>query len=328
MIRPFELRDLPTLHRYRERGIFLTNPSTLIWGRALVPARAVFSPFSNATGIYTAISNTHQDQPERMIGQVRHVAGKEDARFTFLAPAAEIDPGTFHELIEYLITRLGEHKAQNLIAEVDETSACFELLRQAGFSIYARQHIWQISKTPTTKKYAFNWREIAPIDEFNARKLYHAVVPTMVQQVEPTPWEELRGWVLYQNGDLMAYAYVIEGLRGIWVQPFIHNQMEDIYSQLIALLTHLRPKERRPAYVCLRSYQGGMAPHLEALDAQVSGSQAVMVRRLTAAVKKPDLARLPAINGEPEPTTPYSHTTNEKVGNNGTASRIASGKEL
>jgi hypothetical protein len=321
MIRPFELQDLPTLHRYRERGVFLSNPSTLIWGRTLVPARALFSPFSNAIGIFTAISNTHPSQPERMIGQVRHVAGQEDARFTFLAPASAIDPGTFHELLEYLIKRLGERKAQNLIAEVDENSACFELLRQAGFSIYARQHIWKINGIPKRDKSSFNWREIAPIDEFNTRKLYHTVVPTLVQQVESTPWEELQGWVLYQNGDLMAYAYVLQGLRGIWVQPFIHNQMEDIYPQLIALMARLRPKERRPVYVCLRSYQGGIAPHLEALDAQVSDTQAVMVRRLTAAVKKPELARMPAINGEPEPTTPYHQTTEEQPVKNGAASR-------
>ena len=321
MIRPFELRDLPTLHRYRERGIFLNSPSTLIWGKTLVPVWAVFSPFSNAVGIYTAVSGTNSQQPERIIGQVRHILGQEDARFTFLAPASDIDAGSFTEMLEYLIKKLGEHKAQNLIAEVDESSDCFELLRRAGFSIYTRQQIWQVSRVPKPRGETFNWREIAPVDEFNARKLYHAVVPTMVQQVEPTPWEELRGWVLYQNGDLMAYVYVIEGPRGIWVQPFIHTDMEDIYSQIIQLLAHLRPKERRPAYVCLRSYHGGLAPHLEALDAKVSGSQAVMVRRLTAAVKKPELARLPAINGKEQPTTPYSHTSEEPALKNGAASQ-------
>jgi hypothetical protein len=321
MIRPFELRDLPTLHRYRERGIFLNSPSTLIWGRSLVPVWAVFSPFSDAIGIYTAVSSTNNQQPERIIGQVRHIHGQEDARFTFLAPAAAIDSGSFTELLEYLIKKLGEHKAQNLIAEIDESSDCFELLRHTGFSIYTRQQIWQVSKIPKHKKNAFHWREIAPVDEFNARKLYHAVVPTMVQQVESTPWEELRGWVLYQNGYLMAYAYVVEGPFGIWVQPFIHTEMEDIYNQIIQLLAHLRPKERRPVYVCLRSYHGGLAPHLEALDAKVSGTQAVMVRRLTAAVKKPELARLPAINGKAEPTTPYHYPTEEQPIKNGVTSQ-------
>jgi hypothetical protein len=320
MIRPFELRDLPTLHRYREQGIFLNSPSTLIWGKTLVPVWAVFSPFSNALGIYTAVSGTNHQQPERIIGQVRHLPGQEDARFTFLAPAEAIESGSFTEMMEYLVKRLGEHKAQNLIAEVDESSDCYELLRQAGFSIYTRQQIWQVSRIPKHQRSAFNWREIAPLDEFNARKLYHTVVPALVQQVEPTPWEELRGWVLYQNGELMAYVYVIEGPRGIWVQPFIHTEMEDIYGEIIRLLAHLRPKERRPAFVCLRSYHGGLAPHLQALGAKVSNSQAVMVRRLTAAVKKPELSRLPAINGKTEPTTPYHNITEEKVITNGAAS--------
>jgi hypothetical protein len=96
--------------------------------------------------------------------------------------------------------------------------------------------------------------------------------------------------------------------------------MEDIYSQIILLLSHLRPKERRPVYVCLRSYHGGLAPHLEALGARVSRSQAVMVRRLTAAIKKPELSRIPSINGKTEPTTPYHPSAEDQALNSGAAS--------
>ncbi|MEN8242833.1 MAG: hypothetical protein ABFS17_12995 [Chloroflexota bacterium] len=310
MIRPFELKDLPLLHRYRERGIFLNNPSTLTWGPMMVPVRAVLSPVSNAVGIYTAVS-TDETGEDQIIGQVRHFPGREDARFTFLAPALQIDPGGFQVVVEYLVTRLGEHQAQNLIAEVEESSDCFELLRRAGFSIYARQHIWKITSLPREKKRRFNWQAITSLDEINARNLYHAVVPTMVQQVETNPWEELNGWVLYQDGELRAYTYVSSGPRGIWVQPYIDSEIAEFSDELTKLLAHLRPRERRPVYVCLRSYQGGIAPHLEALGGEMSGSQAVMVRRLTAAVKKPEIARLPAINGKAEASTPYNHASDE-----------------
>ena len=56
MIRPFELADLKTLHRYRQQGIFMDSISTLTWGRRLVPMRAVFSPLTEALGTYTDIS--------------------------------------------------------------------------------------------------------------------------------------------------------------------------------------------------------------------------------------------------------------------------------
>jgi hypothetical protein len=308
MIRPFEIRDLPMLHRYRARGIFLNTPITLTWGPVMVPMRAAISPVSNAIGIYTAVSRGGENG-ETMIGQVRHIPGREDAHFTYLAPALKIDPGGFQEMVEYLVKKLGEHQAQNLIAEVEESSDCFELLRRAGFSIYARQHIWKITSLPKQKRDGFSWQEIASLDEFNARKLYHAVVPTMVQQVETSPWDELQGWVLYQNGELMAYAYINEGPRGIWMQPYIDSEVADFPGQLTSLLAHLRPRERRPVYVCLRSYQGGIAPHLEALGGEMSESQAVMVRRLTASVKKPELVRIPAINGKAEASTPYNHNT-------------------
>jgi hypothetical protein len=64
-------------------------------------------------------------------------------------------------------------------------------------------------------------------------------------------------------------------------------------------------------YVCLRSYQAGLSLHLEDLDAEVSVSQAVMVRRLAAMVKKPELSPLPSINGGTEVTTPYNQVQPE-----------------
>lgn len=296
------------LHRYREQGIFLDIPSTLTWGSMMIPVRAVLSPLSNAMGIYTAVSNDDK-RTERIIGQVRHFPGREDARFTFLAPAVGIDPAEFQKMVEFLIARLGEHQAQNLIAEVAESSDFFELLRRAGFSIYARQHIWKITSLPREKKQGFNWKPITSLDEFNARKLYQTVVPTMVQQVETSPWEDLQGWVLYQSGELRAYAYLSSGPRGIWIQPYIDSEITDFPTELTSLLGYLRPRDRRPVYVCLRSYQGGIAPHLEGLGGEMSDSQAVMVRRLTAAVKKSELVRIPAINGKAEATTSYNQAS-------------------
>ena len=71
---------------------------------------------------------------------------------------------------------------------------------------------------------------------------------------------------------------------------------------LTGLIAALRPKDRRPVYVCLRSYQAWLASTLEDLSAEVSSTQAVMVRRLTASVKKAELSPIPKINGTQEVT--------------------------
>lgn len=316
MIRPFELADLKTLHRYRQRGIFMDSIAALTWGRMLVPMRAVFSPLSEAVGVYTDIYQ-QKGAKTPLIAQVSHGLGAQQARFTFLAPDSAVDRLALAELLESLIGRLGERKAQNLVADVDEKSNTFEALRNLSFSIYARQNIWRVNKVLGRKKPDHPWREIESRDEFNAKRLYAMIVPTLIQQVEPTPWEELRGYVFYHQGEMVGYVYVVEGPRGIWAQPFIHPEMEDVGLHLTSLLASLRPKERRPVYVCLRSYQAWLSATLEDLEAEVSSTQAVMVRRLTVAIKKAELSPIPNLNGTQEVTSSYQQVSSTENGGPG-----------
>jgi len=304
MIRPFELPDLRTLHRYRKQGVYLDSLAVLTRGRQIVPMRAVFSPLSEAMGVFTGVHDGNGRQP--LIGQASHALGANAAHLTFLTPDEEIDPVAGAALIEYLIKRLGEREAQTLLAEVDEDTVTFETLRQLNFSIYARQHIWRIREVPKRETPQVAWRAYNSIDGINARKLHFATVPSLVQQIESTKFQDLRGWVHYEEDEMLAYAEVTDGPRGIWVQPFIHPEMENVGRHLTSLISILRPRARRPVYLCLRSYQAGLAHFLGGLEAEVSASQAVMARRLTAMITKPEMAPLPQINGSTEASTPYN----------------------
>ena len=108
-------------------------------------------------------------------------------------------------------------------------SQAFEALRQAGFAIYARQRIWQLDRA--------TWRAIQLLppgsrlpteDLISVRSLYNNLVPGLVQQVEPFPAERLRGMVYRQGDDLLAYVEFKYGRRGIWVQPFVHPDAEQV----------------------------------------------------------------------------------------------------
>jgi hypothetical protein len=304
MIRSFELTDLRKLHRHRKKGVYLDSISALTRGKMLIPARAVFSPLSEAIGVFTGLYQP-EDEGDTLIAQASHAQGATTAHLTFMTPDEAVEPVGAAALVEYLIKRLGERSAQSLVADVDEDTNTFESLRQLNFSIYARQHIWRVGYISRKDRTELAWRPLTSIDEFNAHKLYHATVPTLVQQVESIPEEGMSGWVYYSEDEMLGYADVREGPRGVWVQPFIHPQMERVGEHLVSLFAALRPRERRPVYVCLRSYQAGLSRFLEDLDAQVSASQAVMVRRMTARVQQAELVPLPTINGNTEPTTPY-----------------------
>lgn len=303
MIRPFELLDALTLHRLRKQGVYLDNRAVLTMGTRFVITRALLSPLSEATGVFTGVQNSSGHKTNPLIGQACLSFGAETARMTFLAPEEMIEPLAVEELIEYLLKRLGEHHAQTMLAEVDEDSPAFEVLRRLNFSIFARQQIWRISFPPKKPLLENKWRRCTSLDGINIRKLHFAAIPTLVQQIESKDFSDLNGWVYYQGQELLSFAEVHPGPRGSYVQVYLHPAMEDNEDHLRRLLVLLRPRVRRPVYLCLRSYQPDLSPFLSEIDAEASPRQAVMARRLTARVTQAELAPLPKIKGTTEVTT-------------------------
>jgi hypothetical protein len=210
-------------------------------------------------------------------------------------------------ILEELTKWVGERGAQNIIAEVEESSPVFEALRQAGFSVYARQRIWRISEFNAPETSQNSWRNISSQDEFAVRTLYSSLVPALVHQVEPAPKDRLRGRVLCFDGEPMAYTMLSHGPRGVWAQPFVHPQMEQVALQMGNLLRELSPRRARPVYVSVRSYQAWLDPILDDLGAEISPPQAVLVKRLAITKKASELFKLPVIEGgRAEITTPIS----------------------
>jgi len=118
MIRPFEFLDLRHLYRYRKQGVYLDSASVLTRGKGLAPIKAALSPISEAIGVYTGIYEM-PGQRSRLIGQASHTQGAVDAHITFLTPEKYIESEGTAELVEYLVKRMGEHKAQVLVADVN-----------------------------------------------------------------------------------------------------------------------------------------------------------------------------------------------------------------
>ena len=317
MIRDFELRDIPVLHRYRNRGLFLDSVRTLTWGTGLVPVGALFSYLAPATGVFTSICKAQDDPGNPLVGQVVHTLGSPYARFSFLAPEIAIDSPALPELLEGLVKRVAIRGAHSLTAEVDESSQAFEALRQSGFSVYTRQRVWKISNTGGTNGTHTPWRAINPHDEFAIRKLYNELVPGLVQQVEPVPWEHMGGQAYYEGDTLLAFVEMSHGPGGIWVQPFIHPEMEEVPSRLTDLLQNLQPLFARPVYFVVRSYQAWLENALENLGAEAGPSQAVMVRRMAVMQNAVRNLSLPTLESGAAKTTAPIVTPPAIHGSNG-----------
>ena len=302
MIRPFDWRDLPTLHRYRDQGLCLD--STLLATRGQVLTQGVLLSFlSPATGIFTWVCFGNRDE-HPLMGQITHSADSPFARIAFLAPESALDSPKIQELLDGLVQQAGKRGAFNLLAEIDERSVAFEALRKAGFSIYARQRIWRFGDDAHDSNGEIYWKTAGDQDTFAVQSLYNNVVPGLVQQIEPHSTDNLHGLVCYKDNELIGYVDLKYGHRGIWAQPFIHPDVENIEIYLSEIISSIPDQRSRPLYFCVRSYQSWLEPALDELGAESSPLQAVMVKRLAIHYKVARPFALPRLEGQPEVSAP------------------------
>ena len=305
-IRPFEWRDLPTLLRYRKRGIFLDTASVLTRGEILVPVGAMLTYFAPATGIFTFLRTNDNSQSEALLGQVKHAQDESLARLSFLAPVSELDGNTLVPLLEHVFQQIGQRGALHLMAEIEDGITVFDNLRKAGFALYVHQRIWKSPPEGDPKINPSHWREITGRDLIAIRSLYNMLVPPLVQQVEPLPTEQTKGQVYYLDGEIKAYTEVRYGQQGIWIQPFIHPDIRDATQVLADLMSNLPNRHSRPIYLCIRTYQSWLENSLEDLQASTGPKQAVLVKHLAVAQQVKSSFSLPALEGgQQEITTPF-----------------------
>lgn len=305
-IRPFEWRDLPTLLRYRKRGIFLDTASVLTRGEILVPVGAMLTYFAPATGIFTFLRTNDDPQGEALLGQVKHAQDESLARLSFLAPVSELDGDTLVPLLEYVFQQIGQRGAFHLMAEIEDGNTVFDNLRKAGFALYVHQRIWKSPPAGDPIVNPSHWREITGRDLIAIRSLYNMLVPPLVQQVEPLPTEQTKGQVYYLDGEIKAYTEVRYGQQGIWIQPFIHPDIRDATQVLADLMSNLPNRHSRPIFLCIRTYQSWLENSLEDLQANAGPKQAVLVKHLAVAQQVKSSFSLPALEGgQQEITTPF-----------------------
>jgi len=307
-IRTFDWRDLPTLQRYRQQSVFLNSALVLTRGPVLLSG-ALLSSLAPGMGVFTSVSVSGGNANPVIIGQLMHSSGAPCAQLTFLTPEKALESDGLLPLLDYLSVQAVEKGAFHVLADVDEQSAAFDALRQAGFAIFARQRIWRLAGQPVGESKPFAWRAAKDQDLIAVRSLYNNLVPGLVQQVEPFPADRLRGLVYGKGNDLLAYVELKYGNRGVWAQPFIHPDAEDAAEHLAGLFQNLPHRHSRPVYVCVRSYQFWLEQAIGGMGAEPGPRQAMIVKHLAVAQKAARAFALPAIeSGHPEASAPIAHS--------------------
>jgi hypothetical protein len=272
LVRSLDVLDLPLLSRYRKDLLSLDSARILTRGDPL-SAAALLSYLDPRHHIYTAVAS---ENGSSLMGQVVLHEEKTSAQMTFLAPAADLN-GLTSPLLDHLVTQVGEWGAFHLLAEVDEDSPAFRLLRQAGFAMYAWQRVWKLPVSTSSDRQDI-WRQVSETDWPAVQSLFGQIVPALLQPVVSLP-KQVMGLVCSQ-GNLQAYVAVTSGPKGIWIQPVIPPDSDCASVQLAGLPQAVADRRDRDVYICVRSYQAWLESVLEDLGAQAAPRQAVMVRRL------------------------------------------------
>lgn len=310
-IRPFDWRDIFAFHRWRGEGVFLNSAWMLTRGPLSTPG-AMLSSLTSAGGLVTAVYQTKNGNLP-LIGQAIQSGGSSWAHLLFLTPAQAVNAlslGGLHEHFAQVVTPRG---ALRFLADIDEQSPTFEVLRQVGYAVYSRQRIWQFPKEMDVDQVPQSgaWRIAVEGDLLAIRSLYHNIVPPLVQQVEPPPATPLHGLV-YQTGEAsLAYVELRYGQRGIWIQPLFHPNLQNLKAVWSELIHQVPYRFARPVYVCVRSYQAWLETVLESLGAEASPQQAVMVKHLSVFRRAVQPATIPLLeSGQAEISVPFVNVEN------------------
>jgi hypothetical protein len=244
-------------------------------------ARAFLDYLNPAKGVFTALAE--QDAKIVLAGQVTHTGTSRSSNLSFIAPGRGMTSESFPELLEFLIEQAGKWGTFHFLVETDEHSNSFDVFRAFGFSVYAWQRVWKFktgSSIEIPADYGQHWSQALDRDQVAVRSLCQSLVPALVQPVENVFDKRVSGWVCRNDCNLIGYADIIQGREGIWVQPYIHPETEQVDLILCDLLNQLQQKSQKPVSICVRSYQAWIESALEELPVLASPRQALLVKHL------------------------------------------------
>ncbi len=307
MIRSFDWRDIPTLYRFRNQGLYLSTQLVATRGVLLIPG-VLASYLTPASGVFTSVSQ--EDNKKPLMGQIVYSPGSTIARMSFLAPKDNLPTPLLYGLFEHLSKQVGEYGAHNIVVDIDENDEIFEDLRRAGLAVYTRQRVWLLDQEYNSDEIEC-WRTANESDRIPIKSLHTNLVPGMVQQIEPLNNNIFQGLVCWMEGSLVGYVSIDYGPRGIWLQPFIHPDVEGIDELMVDMLRSIPDRRSRPVYMCVRNYQSWLESSLERLGGKPGAQQAVMVKRLAVTQKVVQRFQLRQIEGNPDASIAHFERYND-----------------
>ncbi|HZY42643.1 MAG TPA: hypothetical protein VFF59_11665 [Anaerolineae bacterium] len=304
MIRPFDLRDLPLVAQIEHQGTPLFAELALT--RRPRPLQSALAGFFslNTQGVRSYVLR-EGDEVEKLSGliQVRDRGDRKYAIVTYVAPGLQANHHTaeiWGRLLDHVAAQSGKLGVQHVIAEAPEDSAALEVLQRAGYAIYLRQDILRLVRTRLTIQSEPLLRPCEARDQWGVQQLYMNTVPRLAQLAEGLPrmyrTGAVRGYVLEDQLEIVAYLQVRRGPDGAWFNVFVHPRAELKAAAIIEYgLSLFGSNWNAPIYCSVRRYQEWLHHPLELLGFEAFGASAVLVKHLVSLIGEPEPVKVHAL---------------------------------
>lgn len=295
------LTDLPLLRRMVDHSVVLDNEAAF----TVDPRSSLSSVLLPARGQVTVIARCG---PTPVVGQIKLRYDEPNAHIVYVSPGPEqdTDDTLWLHALDAMAREAGKLRAHNLVAEVEENSPLFEILRTAGFAVYTRQQLWQRKGMYSAMPSRFKLHEESQHDLMGAQALMGACVPRLVLPFAVPP-NDMPRLVYRVDGHVSGYIAYASGKRGIYILTYLHDDVIHDASQILdAALQMIAPAHNVPITFCVRRYQDWLATPMERLGFTPGPQQALMVKHIAAGVRPTQFEalaeKLGRVNGRPSTT--------------------------
>lgn len=282
--RAVTLIDIPLVRRLSEQGTVLDSELYYTRDAGGPHGPRFFSLLLPYGGVHTFVTRVNGRE---LVAQFRLRENSHPAHITYLAPTLEEgdDDSAWLTMLDRLAVEAGRCGAHTLTAEVDESAPLFRTMRQANYSIYARQEIWYHpplqAETPLLPLTLLSEADLPDISS-----LYGYIIPRLVQPIAELP--PARSGLVYRTADgrLEGFIGVAKGKYGVYLTPHLHpDAFKDAGAVMNAALAQIERVNRVPVYVRVRRYQDWLDDTLCQTGFSLVAQQAVMVKHIAAGVR-------------------------------------------
>lgn len=329
MTRWLSLDDWIAIQRLQPRGVQLDFERAVLWPHTpLQAALARHMPLSPIGAETLVLYATPHARAQGFL-QMRVRRGRPEVDVSFLAPALDADTDAvaiWYRLLAECVQVIGARGGQRVFAQIPIGNGAEDVLRQAGFNVYAREDIFCLSRFPSGLGKTHLLRRQRPRDGWNLLRLYTELTPRPVQLAEGmlSPegqggklgdwWDQMRsaGYVLEKDGELAGAVRLQRGRAAYWMRLGLHPQARDEAEELVrGALALLWAAPPRPIYCSVREYESGIADALQALGFEYQQTRCLLVKHTTARAQSP----IPKLLSTLEQSPHAAHIPSHIVGN-------------